>query len=125
MVHPRAAIVLINAHSPQAHHAQIGVGEHFAQISKVLDGNARKLARVLERVVCQARGVFLKRACGGFVDRFAQVAFIVAILVGVADVFGAHFELQVVAHEIGIVSLILNEVVRNAIRNGQIGTRAE
>lgn len=125
VVHPRTAIVLINAHGPQAHHAQIGVGEHFAQISKVLDGNARKLARVLERIVRQARGVFLKRACSGFVDRFAQVAFIVAILVGVADVFGAHFELQVVAHEISIVFLILNKVVRNAVRNGQVGARAE
>ena len=30
-----------------------------------------------------------------------------------------------VAHEIGIVFLILNEVVRNAVRNGQIGARTE
>ena len=62
VVHPRAAIVLIHAHGPQAHHAQIGIGEHFAQISEVLDGNARKLARVFERIVRQTRGVLLKRA---------------------------------------------------------------
>ena len=62
VVHPRAAIVLIHAHGPQAHHTQIGVGEHFAQIGEILDGNARKLARVFERVVRQTRGVLLKRA---------------------------------------------------------------
>ena len=54
VVHPRAAVVLVHAHGPQAHDARVGLGEHGGQLAQVLHGHAGKLRGVFE--ACRARG---------------------------------------------------------------------
>ena len=108
-----------------AHDALVGVGEHFERERlQVLRRHAGKLGGVLEGVGRQARGVLLERDGAHGVDGLAHVARVVAVVGGVADVLGALLELQVVVHEGLVVLLVLHEVVRDAVRDGQVGVRA-
>ena len=125
VVHPGAAVVLVHAHRPQRHDVLVGVGELERERLQVLRRHAGELRGVLEGVGRQARGVLLERDGAHGVDGLAHVACVVAVVGGVADVLGALLELQVVVHEGFVVLLVLHEVVRDAVRDGQVGVRLE
>ena len=125
VVHPRAAVVLVHAHGPQRHDLLVRVGEHAGQLLEVLDGHAGQLGGVLEGVGLEARGVLLEGDGGHGIHLRADVALVVAVLEGVADVLGALLELQVVVHERLVVLLLLDEVVGDAVRDGEVGVRME
>ena len=111
MVHPCAAVVLVHA--------------HLGQLLEVLDGHAGELRGVLEGVGFQARGVLLEGDRAHRVHLRADLALVVAVLEGVADVLGALLELQVVVHEGLVVLLLRHEVVCDAVRDGEVGVRME
>ena len=125
MVHPCAAVVLVHAHGPQRHDLLVRIREHLGQLLEVLDGHAGELRGVLEGVGFQARGVLLEGDGAHRVHLRADLALVVAVLEGVADVLGALLELQVVVHEGLVVLLLRHEVVCDAVRDGEVGVRME
>ena len=125
MVHPCAAVVLVYAHGPQRHDFRIGLGEDRRKLLQVLHRNAGEFRGVLEGVRRQAFCVLFERDAVDVVDRAARLGGVVVVLVRVADILRTGLELAVVGDERGIVEVVGDQVIGNAVCNRQVGARAE
>ena len=101
------------------------VGEHLGQLLDILGRHAGKLGGVLQGVGGQTRGEGFESDGLHIVDGLADVALVVAVVGGVADVLGALLELHVVGHEVVVVLVVHDEVVRDGVGDGDVAARAE
>ncbi len=120
VVHPRAAVVLVDAHGPEAVQLDVVVGEQPVEFLQLLDGQARQLAAVFPGVGRKTFLVLLERDGRGVVDLRTDIGGVVAVVGGVADVLGALREGEVIAHPVRIVGLVFQQVVRDAVGDGQV-----
>ena len=125
VVHPRAAVVLVHAHGPQAQHLAALVGEHLGEFLDVLGRHAGDLGGVLQGVGGQARREGVEVDGLHVVHGLADVGLVVAVIGGVAEILGALLELHVVGYEVVIVLVVHDEVVGDGVGDGDVASRAE
>jgi hypothetical protein len=128
IVAPHAAGVLVETHGPEADDLGLRVGIKFGQRLKPVQRHARHFRRLLQRVVGDEFGVFVKTHVGGVVGLGRARRLLLQGVVGpepIADVGLSALEHRVGRHELLVDPVRLDDVVGDGVEDEEIGVRIE